>query len=134
MKEGKIVHMKSTKNILELLIGLKGNKHISIVMGESFYKFEMSKEGELDDEVSFFNVMERGIKEVGGMVIREYTGSKILVEEMEYDEANLYSVVLFNGEFFPMSKDTMEKSYTTDAITGEYISPEKGVYFREFVS
>lgn len=126
--------MKSTKNILELLIGLKGNKHISIVMGESFYKFEMSKEGELDDEVSFFNVMERGIKEVGGMVIREYTGSKILVEEMEYDEANLYSVVLFNGEFFPMSKDTMEKSYTTDAITGEYISPEKGVYFREFVS
>jgi len=146
-----IIELK-TKEILFLLHKIKGSKIVTITVTDEnkftfqdnsptrSQAFDISENGfigyNLNHEKLLFDLISLGIKNVGGMIIRQFldekierivtNGRKILIPKK-----NIYAIGLGGNTYKIMNSKQVEEACNTDFMTKEKLPNEENVSYKE---
>lgn len=129
------------ESLIESILSIPGNKIITLGYGDEAFSIDIDKDGnyghQVGDEEIFKAKLFSAFHVRGAVIIRQFLSEKIRItapngKRIDIPKKNIYSISIYNGDWFPHSKETMEWAHNTEYGTGKILLPEEGVSFIDF--
>ncbi|MBC7531591.1 MAG: hypothetical protein H7318_08435 [Oligoflexus sp.] len=140
---GSMVTFQKATELLNRIRSLPGKKMLtlSVLLEEdtSDFVFDITDHGVVgyheDHEEQLTTLLEYGIQNSGGLIIRQFTPMTYDVKCNDGKSFSahyklIYAIFLGNSEYFVLSKEETEDVCCTDSRTGTRLKKEEGVIYR----
>lgn len=136
-----IKKLTPSQQLLNHILAMLGSKIITLVFPTNkSFKFDIDADGNIGYEKLhkkiFLDLLTQQLNHGGVLTIRQFTSLKTEVitpndKKMWIPIKNLYSLRLGHGQWSGVSKEELEISYGYDTETGDTLTPEPSVLYKD---